>query len=241
MKKGFAIESIAAIVIVITSTVIVVNMLSSTVDQSKTYSNLNKAKETMTFLDSVIRELAAEAPGSKRTINIASDFGSFTVDGGSDRIKFFMESPVKILDPGSSVKEGNIEIVAGPVMSAYEKDVDGDGITDLVLENDAVLFAVRKIGSPINITAINTTNMITVIINKRANVNITPITSIYMDEDKAGAAGNGFTQLSTQGSSLGSGSIRVYVNSSVREYDAVFTLQSAQDFVTLEVKNIRST
>ena len=239
-KKGVVIEAVVAIAIVITSSVIVVNLLSSSFDESKTYDNLNKAKESMSFIDSVIRELAVEAPGARRTINILSDFGTFSVDGESDSIKFFMESPVSIIESGTSVQEGNLIMTSGPTMSAYERDVDNDGITDLVLENEAVLFAMKKIGSPSNITSINTTSIFTMIRNKRANVNITPITYIYVDDMLNTSTGNGFTELSEKGTSIQSASIRVYVNSSgTKEYDAVFTLRSAQDFAELEIKNIK--
>ena len=238
--KGAMIESVMAILVIVTSSVIVINMLKPSFDESKTYGNLNKAKETLSFLDSVIRELAVEAPGARRTVNVLSDFGAFTVDGEADSIKFFMESPVPIIDPGGSVKEGNLLIVSGTTMKAYESDINSDGVTDLVLENEAVLFAVRKIGSPANITSINTTSLFTLINNKRVNVNITPITYIYMDDDLDNAVGNGFTELTEKGTNLGSASVRVYVNSSIKEYDAIFTLRSAQDFVELEVRNIKN-
>jgi len=240
-RKGVLIQSIVAIAVIITSTVIVINMLSSSFEESKIYGNLNKAKETMSFVDSVIKELAVEAPGARRTINILSDFGTFIVDGKGDSIRFFMESPIAILDPGTSVREGSLIITSGPVMSAYERDVDNDGTADLVLENGAILFAIKKIGSPTNLVSINTTTIFTMIRNKLADVNITPITYIYMDDDLDNAVGTGFTELTVKGSALGSASIRVHVNSSgTKEYDAIFTLRGAQDFIELEMKNIKN-
>ncbi len=238
--KGAVVEGIVAVAIIIASTLIVVNMLNSSMKESETYSNLNKAKETMTFLDTAIRELAAEAPGARRTIQVLSDFGTFTVDGEGDKVKFFMEGGAPVLEPGNAVKEGNLITVSGPSMSAYEKDVNGDGTMDYVLENDAVLFAVRKVGSATSPASINMSNAITLIRNKRAGVNITPVASIYMDDDPANSFGTGFTTLSIQGTAITSSSVRVYVNSSVKEYDAIFTLRSAEDFIDLEVKNIKS-
>lgn len=238
--KGAIIESVIAVAIIVTSSIIVINMITPAIEESKTYQYVNKAKETMSFLDSVIRELAVEAPGARRTINLVSDFGTFAVTGKDDSLKFTIEGGPAILDPGTSVKEGNLLVTSGPTMSAYESDVNSDGVTDLVLENDAVLLAIRKIGSPTNITSINTTSIFTMIRNKKQNVNITPITYIYMDDNLNNAVGDGFTELTVLGSNLLSGGIRVYVNSSgTKEYDAIFTLSSAQDFIELEIRNIK--
>ncbi len=238
--KAMIVESVIAIVVIVTSSIIVINMLNPVLEEGRAYQNLNKAKETMTFLDSVIKELAVEVPGSRRAINILSDFGTLTVSGKEDSLKFTMESGLPIIEPGTVTREGELIITSGPIMRAYESDVNSDGVTDLVLENNAILFAIRKIGSPANITSINTTNIFTQINNKRVNVNITPITYIYIDDNIDNAVGNGFTELTAQGSNLLSAGIRVYVNSSgTKEYDALFTLKSAQDFVELEIKNIR--
>ena len=238
--KGAVIESVVAVAIIITSSIIVINMIMPAVEESKTFQYVNKAKETISFLDSVIRELAVEAPGARRTINLVSDSGTFVVTGKEDSLKFTVEGGPVILDPGSSVREGNLLVTSGPTMSAYESDINSDGVTDLVLENDAVLLAIRKIGSPTNITSINTTSIFTVIRNKRTSANITPITYIYMDDNLNNAVGDGFTELTALGSNIQSSGIRVYVNSSINEYDAIFTLRSAQDFVELEIKNIKS-
>ena len=240
MKKGIVIESVVAIAVIITSSVIVINMLTPTLEEGRAYQNLNKAKEMMNVLDAVIRELAVEAPGARRAINLLSDFGTFVVAGSEDSLKFTIDGGLPIIEPGSVVQDGRLTITSGPMMKAYESDINNDSVTDLVLENEAVLFAIRKIGSPANITSINTTNIFTQINNKRASVNITPITYIYMDDNLDNAVGNGFTELTAKGSFLQSAGIRVYVNSSgTKEYDAVFTLRSAQDFVELEIKNIR--
>ena len=109
----------------------------------------------------------------------------------------------------------------------------------MVLENDAVLFAVKKLGNATSWATVNTTNIIPLIRNKRSNVNVTPISGIFIGDIANTSYGNGYSEL-TRAGTVQESSIHVLVNSSSFRYDALFTLRSAQDFVELEVKNIQS-
>jgi len=185
--------------------------------------------------------LSVEAPGAKRTVRVISDFGTFDVAGKEDRFKFRLSSEQKIYEPGTIIREGNYIISSGTSMKAYESDIDSDGSTDLVLENDAVIFAVRKVGNASSQVSINTTNIIPYIRNKRSGVAITPISGIFIADDVNSSSGTGFSELTRAGQTLQDSSIRVLVNSTAAtQYEALFTLRSAQDFVELEIKNIQS-
>lgn len=237
--KGAVLSSVLAISIIITSTVIVVNLISPLIEEGVSVNQLNKAKQLASVLDSVIKELSVEAPGARRTIRIISDFGTFEALGKEDRFKFRLAAQQQIYEPGTVVREGNYIITSGPSMKAYEKDMNNDSVIDLVLENDAVIFAVKKLGNSTDWVSINTTNIIPLVSNKRSNVNITPISGIFVGEDHTTSYGNGFTELTRAGSTLQDSSIRVLVNSSSVRYEALFTLRSAQDFVELEIKNVQ--
>lgn len=234
--KGSVISSVLAVAIVIASSVVVINVITPLIQEGTAYNQFNKAKQIASSLDTLIKELSVEAPGSKRTVRIEADFGSFEVLGKEEKIKFHLSTPQQILEPGTVVKEAGYVISTGPSMKAYEN------ATSLILENDAVLFAVRKLGSSSGWVSINTSNIVTQINNKRVNVNVTPVTSaILVGDDLNTSVGTGYTELTKPGNTVTSSSIHVFVNSTAGlQYDAIFSLSSAQDFAELEIKNIRT-
>ncbi len=240
-SKGAVLSSVLAIAIIVSSSVIVVNLISPIIEEGVAVNQLNKAKQLASILDSVIKELSVEAPGAKRTVRVTSDFGTFDVVGKEDRFKFRLASLQQIYEAGTVVREGNYIITSGPSMKAYESDINGDGTTELLLENDAVLFSIKKIGNSTAWATMNTTNIIPLIRNKRSSVNITPVSGIFVGETYNTSFGTGYTELTRAGSTLQESSIRVLVNSTAgTRYEALFTLRSAQDFVELEIKNIQN-
>ncbi len=235
-EKGAVISSVLAVAIVIASSVVVINVITPMIEEGNAYNQLNKAKQVASSLDMLIKELSVEAPGSKRAVRIEADFGSFEVIGKEDRIKFHLSTPQEIFEPGTVVREAGYVMSSGPSMKAY------DNGTDFILENDAVMFAVRKLGSPSGWVSVNTSSMVTKISNKRVNVNATPVTSaILIGDDPNTSVGTGYTELTKSGLALTGSSVHIFVNSTAGLlYDALFSLSSAQDFVELEVKNIRT-
>jgi hypothetical protein len=240
-KAQSMIQGVLAVAIIVTSSIIVVNMVTPTLKEGQKFQEFERAKQMMLVVDNVIRELALEASGASRSVQIISDFGSFSVLGNEDRILFNFESEISVLEPGTSQKIGNLLISAGKGLDAVEKDVDNDGNNDLVLENEAVLFAVKKIGSRSVYAPINTSQVVVLIKNKYTETNVTnPVTRIYIDDELDTTYGTGFTELTRIGTGLSEGSIRIFVNSTGgRQYDAFFRLSSSKDFVELEVRNIK--
>jgi uncharacterized protein YqkB len=235
MMKGL-LQEVILITVVITSSLIIVNMITPTIDSSTSFQDFNRAKETMTVLDSVIRELLVEGKGATRSVQIISDFGSFTVSDADDRIFYEIETDAPILDPGTVTQEGNLIITAGAGMKAYIQDINSDTHDDLILENDAIKFAVNKTGTSTSWVAINTTTFITQITNKLTSTDITPTSGVFFGDALSTSYGNGYTQLSQQGNDLSSASITAFINaSSGEQYNVIFTLRSTTDFVEIEV------
>lgn len=126
-------------------------------------------------------------------------------------------------------------------MESYESDIDGDGSNDLVLENRAVLFAMRKNGTPGSPVAINTTNLIVQMRTKTIPLNVTaPVSLIAINDLHNSTYGTGWTEFTRNESFLPSNSIRVVLNSTAANisYIAEFTLSGASDFIELQVKSI---
>lgn len=220
-------SAVIAILIVLASSFIVLNAASAVIERNKPMQIFNEARYTMSNIRSVIDELMFEASGARRSINLIVD-GEFIVDGSENRIKYKVYNFMP--EPGRRT-EDDMQIIYGPVMKAYEEDINNDGVADLVLENDYVLFAIKKLNS-----AVNTSDMITMMRNKDLDINITPKSAVMIDDMFNTSYGSGYTELTQEGYDLSSSSISLWMNSaSGITYEAVFTLEAGSDFVEMEV------
>lgn len=239
--KGDLLSGVIIVIIVVVSTILVLNTVNPIINQGRQLEEFNEAKQALQSLDSVINQVIYEAPGSKRTIDIHIPKGKFQVIQGEDKIKVRIEN-INLFPPGLRQQEGNVLITSGSQMKAYESDIDGDGNTDLVLENGRVLFAIKKLGNYTNNVIVNTTNFISLIRNKNLN-NLDvpyPKSGIFINDKSKSAYGVGYTELTKIGDSLTSSSIHVFVNATEANvaYDAVFSLAASQDFVEMEVTHV---
>lgn len=232
--------TVIILVIIIVATILVVSRIYPLLAQGKETVSLDEAKQMMTSLDSAIKELSFEAPGAKRTVTLKTTGGRFRVSGAENKIKYQIDTTSELITPGTRSKEGPLIITSGQNFRAYESDVDSDGTTDLVLESQYVLFAVKKVGSPSSPASINTSSIITLIKNIQENVNITPSnTSILINNNETSAYGTGYSELTHPGEYLQESGIKIFVNSTLYSYEALFTLTTSQDFIELEVRNIQ--
>ena len=241
-SKGLSLVIEAIIVlIIITSGVIIVNIANSMIEEGKSRERFDLAREGLTSIDSVIRELGTEAPGAMRVVRVEGIEGSqFVVSGKTDTIRYTLLLPKLIFQEGYTYQEGNLLILSGPNVHSYEQDVDGDGSNDLVMENNAVLFAMKKLGTPGSHATINTTNLIVQMREKRTAVNVTPISLIAINDQHNSTYGTGWIEFARNESYLTTNSIRVVMNNTAAgiSYIAEFSLAGANDFVEMQVKQI---
>lgn len=229
------ISGLIGFVIVLSSTLVVLNSINPVIQEGSDVAKFNNAKELMSSVDFTIREIMHESTGAKRSVNLNTKDGEFIVSEASDSIKFEFSPDIKLYEKGTRFKEGNMLIISGPFMKAYEEDINSDGVTDLVLENDAVLFAIKKIGNETNPATVDTKGMITIIKNKQSGVESVPISGIYIDGSNE--IGQGYTKLTEKGDGILSSSIKVVVNATVY-YEAFFDMKTGSDFVELEVRRV---
>ena len=205
-------------------------------EREESYQSLNRAKEIMSIVDTIIREMGYEAPGAKRVLLLEIEEGVFTISGKDNTFRYRIDTPAQIYEPGTVLEEGNIKIIAGTGVDAYEDDVDNNGTDDLVLENNAVLFAMKKLGNSSNNVFINTTEIVVLIKNKKFDVAVTPRTKLEIERQDNSSYGYGYTELISPGYHLSEGGIRLVMNSIAGiNYDAIFTLGAEQDFVEVRV------
>ena len=238
--KGDLISGVVVVIIIVTSSILVLNTINPIIDESKDFQKFNEGKQIMHQIDAMISDLLFEAPGARRSIDINVRDSRLSVSGGDDRLKLRIDD-VEIFSSGVRSQEGNVLITSGPSMRAYEKDIDGDGNTDLVLENGLVLFAVRKIGAPSSYAVVNTTTFITIMMDKRLDMNVSyPKSGIFINDKETTSYGVGYTELTSLGETLDSSSIHVFVNATAANitYDATFSLATSLDFVDLQVSHV---
>lgn len=236
--KGL-IGNVILFAIIIVSTVIVINSITPLIQESQDIQKIDDAKKILKIIDSVANQLSIESTGAKRSITINLPANSKLVFSGSeDKVKIRVPK-TNILTAGGRIEEENIVITGGGTLDAYEKDIDNDGDMDLVLENPAVLFAIEKLGSESSHVTVNTTSFISLVRNKRQNIDIMPRSGIFINEKPDSAYGLGYTTLS-KSENLQTASILAHLNSTANiTYDAIFTLSAGLDFVEMEVRNVK--
>jgi len=243
LKKGISplISSVMIIGVVIISTMLVLSQLLPILDKGKDSAIISEARQAMTSIDKAVQELLYEAPGASRVLDLKVTGGSMRASSKDDQITFYLDTKSKFTEPGSITKQGNLIEAYGPGIKAYESDANGDGETDLVLENDDVLFAIRKLNNFTNPGFVNTTNstkpLISFMKNKRLGVNMTPIFGIYINNFTNSSFGQGYTELADRGERLPGGTIRLYVSSNASiTYEVFFRLLPGQDYIEAEAK-----
>jgi len=239
LRKGLAMVSyLIIIVVIVVITIMVVAVINPILERGREIEAYNEGLQVMKAINSEIREVMFEAPGTRRVIDLNIKEGELDIVGSENKIKYTIEN-VDYFSPGTS-REGNIIIRSGAWMDATEKDIDGDGSDELVLENDAVIFAMKKLGTEASPVSVNTTNIIDLIRNVRADVNISnPRTGIYVNDDVDTSAGTGYTKLTREGTNLASSGVLLWLNSTQGTiYEAIFTLGAEADFVEMNVRII---
>ncbi len=235
--KGL-LSAAVVVVVVLVSTLIVFSAVNPVIEEGQKVQSLNDAKQILKTIDAVVNQLSFESTGAKRSIDISMPDGRFIFSGRDDSLRIRLED-ISLLKPGTSVEEENIVLHGGGVLDAYETDVLNDGQIDFVLENSAIVFAVKKLGSPKVPVFINTSSIIVLVQNKLQHINITPRAGIFINDKANSSFGQGYTELPSS-NNIQVGSVILHMNSTANiTYDAVFSLSASNDFIELEVKNIK--
>lgn len=232
--KGVMIAVIILSMIVMSSFIVLVS-INSLMRQSGDFVSFNEAKQTMANLDSVVRQLLFESPGSSRDFSIDLQKGEFFSDDAKNR--FYIKLDTEAVDPQTLVKEGPMRIERGPFVDAYEADVDNDGSIDLVLENEALVFAVAKTGNATSPQEIDFGKIIKQMVVKQTGFSYAPSARLFINSINS-TSGTGYTTLVEKGSLLPSSSILIRIDSGNNEYEAIFTLNAANDFIEMKIKTI---
>jgi hypothetical protein len=241
-RKGVSsfIAGVLMIFISFMALALVITMGLPSLNRAKEAATINEATQHMRELDSMIREVASEGTGALRSMVMKVSSGTYTVNGKSDSVDFTYEMKYGLIDYGTFLKEGNLYMMSGTSAKASEYDLNGDGLTELVLENDILRVGIQKIAnsSSPNTDAIDTKNNIKILNLKENMVNVTPTdTSIVFDSLPSTSSGTGYSEIIRKGEYMSKAEALVRVNSTDIAYDVIYTLPSSADFLTVKIVN----
>tara|TARA_Y100000310_G_scaffold327446_1_gene393838 strand:- start:18989 stop:19516 length:528 start_codon:yes stop_codon:yes gene_type:complete len=115
------------------------------VNKLKDKNTVVQTKNLMFNLDQNIRALYTEGPGSQRPIDLSINRGEFIINSDEETITWTLEDSRYIeVEPGASVKEGNLEIFTKktPQQGKYEVKLKLDykiSLTESLLDLDSEL------------------------------------------------------------------------------------------------------
>lgn len=230
------------IIFLITITAIGIALLvgNPVIDRSKESAKVNEAVENMKILDNLIKEVASEGKGSFRTVQLRVSGGEYKINQKTNTIEFTDTIKSGLLTSGTFVKDGNVFIAAGTNAKTSTYDLDLDGTTDTVLENEIMRVAILNNATAGN--GINTSRAVKFFNLKGNGANITTNdSSVIIENLTTSYYGTGFTELVKTGDNLPQAQAIIHVNTSAPSnltYDIIYTLRSSADFLTVKIQNI---
>jgi len=208
------------------------------INKAKEASVINEGLQNMKVIDNTIREVASEGTGSLRSPQIKVSGGDYKVNQKGNSVDFTYEIKYGLFEPGSFVKEGNLLMMSGVNAKASEYDLDNDGMSELVLENEILRVGILKNGTSTSQQPITTAGLIKILNLKETGVNVTPTdSSITIDDFADSINGTGYTELVNTGDHLSKAEAVVHMNTTNIMYDVVYILQSGADFLIVKIQN----
>jgi hypothetical protein len=236
-KKGdIWVSAILYVLILSLSIVLIINVGGPIIDKMKDSQSLSKSKETMLTIDKTISEIANEGEGSQRIIPIEVKDGKMII--GNNEISWELNTKNDVLDERSNLQFGNMVISSNANVNSEE--TDDYYIMQTSINGDLFNVSIKKIGSVSNFSAIDTADLIESVYYKGQKLNGT--FNFLVNGDAASGTGEGYTRMEPEGnnSGLGRSKVTAHINSTPYEYDLEITLESFADFLSIELKNVKT-
>ncbi|MFH1978370.1 MAG: hypothetical protein ABIJ92_03530 [Candidatus Aenigmatarchaeota archaeon] len=235
MRRGI---SLVSAVIFLAFTVVAVGIIYESaipiIARMQSAAIIEEMKTTFVELDKIVTEVASEGRGSKRTIFLDIDQGTFYVNDSQDIIYWFYETSAFVFSPRTSQTFGNLMMGSNLDTTASESTFLS---TDAyILENEHLVVYINKTGTPSNFTDYRTSDLLLGVYQKDLGkyLNLTTL-NITIDDQVNSGVGNGYTTLVVSGSNLPYATVTALMNSSYLAYFINFTLESGTDFLEIEV------
>jgi len=230
IKSQIWISAILYILITVLVMIIVLEALSPVLENMKDKSIFSRARDSFLSLSKHIKDVSDEGQGAQRVVSIELQKGNLEIK--ENVVKWKMNTKADILEPRTTIKLGNVFIVANGEVNAYETN------DSFILENSHLALRFSKIGSESNFSNFTTTDLIKNITFKDDGITFDPNYNFYVDNNPLSNTGNGYTKLLTKGKDLGSASLLAHMNSTSKEYELIFTLESQADYVLVKLQQV---
>jgi len=240
LKKGISplIATALVILLIFVAVGIVLLIGIPAIERAKEAAVINEAMLNMKAIGNTIKEVASEGIGSLRSLQIKVTGGEYKVNEKANSVDFTYSIKSGIVQPGTFITEDSVTLSCGANAKASEYDLDNDGNTDLVLENEILRIAILKNGTQASSVFINTSSLIRILNFKETNVNVTPNNSkILLDDFEESSYGTGYSELVREDENLAKAEAVVHMNTTFVNYDILYTLQSGADFVIVKIQN----
>ncbi len=216
------------VLVAVTSFAIVISIGMPLVDKALDSVKVDEAVSFFRYAENYINDITTDGSGSVRSLKFRTSSGGFDVSSRDDSISMEIDTGAKLMDDYSRSLSGNFLKISG-------NDVSCSNETNITMENSYIKFVLR---SAAPLSAINTSNIIINITEKRSGKTITPSdSSITIDSMAETSHGIGFAELTKSGNSLPLCTVHAYINSTLN-YDIYYTLYAGADFLSIEVRNI---
>lgn len=236
MQKGIAplISGIIYSIIALAVTGIVLSVSVPYIENLKDTTEINKAKKTVSEIDSEIQKVASSGKGSTAVIHLNITDEQLQIDSNSDVIKVEKDTSIKIVKNRFRQNQGNIFVCNNCTVNAFAQQTSDANI--LVLENKRIRIEFLRVDSN---TQIPLTNIIRKIILKDNNSQFSGTINFYLD-NYSSINNNITTRLAEEGYSIGKGEVEAYISSSYYTASVRFVLESDFDFLLIKIPKEQS-
>ena len=208
---------------------------------------VDQAENALHELNKKIQEVARGGIGSRRSMSISLQQGSFSIEGEKNKITYVVKTDAEIVSPRTTIRRDGVIIGSNAEVNAFEcpdakiplcssvSSICNSGSPCFVMENKHLRVAIKKLGSLGSPVAINDTDIIEEVYLKDTGEHVNPSLGITIDDDQSSSRGQGYTYLVEAGYDLGKGEVRFYVRSDYKvDYEMALILESEADFISLE-------
>lgn len=235
--KGFNIVSgVIFLALTISAVAIIYQTSVPTVERLQTTAAIEQQKAMLSDLDKIIREVAAEGKGSKRTVKISSDPGVLKINGSTNTIIWELETESMAISPRTSQRFGNLVVGSNLESSVSEGFYTrlSPQVPAFIMENEHLMVYINRTNT--TSVPISTSGLVLGIYNKNIDswLDNPGFLEISIDSNEASKAGQGYTQASELGSNLPFGKVKAFLDTTYIDYNIYFILESGSDFIIIE-------